>query len=235
MAILYNDGRFADARELVAKALKTTRYASFIDENAGLSPRFSVFDDLQVIAADLELRAGEPQRAVAVLEKAMHTRPSSSILPLALARALMAAGQRDRAAEVAHALIPRDEQQIDALLFLGALEEERGKMDEAARLLERARVLAPRSPQVADAVGDPERCSAAASTTPSPSWCAPSGCRRTIRTSWRIWPSCASSARSARRRFSSIVACWRSTPPSHSFTRWSSRVGQLESDRVGAR
>jgi tetratricopeptide (TPR) repeat protein len=138
--LLSGSGRYREAIDLLARAIGTLAG----DES----------DPLHDLLARVHERAGDASQALRVLETALKRRPQSEPLALSLGSAYLRAGQWERAVELMRGVLKRDPDSIVALNFLGYALADRGvELDEARRLLERARALRPSDGGVLDSLG----------------------------------------------------------------------------------
>jgi tetratricopeptide (TPR) repeat protein len=144
--LLRDNGRYREATEQVARAIAqiATAYT-----NAAAA------DPLEELLAEIHERAGEPAAGIRELEQALQKRPHSAPLALALGAAYQRAGQWQKALElVEKGVLAHDPESAPALNFVGYLMAEHDlKLDEAKKLLERARALKPSSGEIADSLG----------------------------------------------------------------------------------
>ena len=138
--LLSGSGRYREAIDLLARAIGVL---------AG-----DEADPLNDLLARVHERAGDAAQALRVLESALRRRPQSEALALSLGSAYLRAGRWERAIELLRGVLKRDPDSVVALNFVGYALADRGvELDEARKLLERARALRPSDGGVLDSLG----------------------------------------------------------------------------------
>lgn len=100
------------------------------------------------LAAALELRAGAPVQAEALLSKALQLAPESAAIRRLLARSLLALGQLGKALSTLEPLLGKTGGDVQALQLAAQAQLLGGDAAAASALFERARALRPADPQL---------------------------------------------------------------------------------------
>lgn len=130
-----------------------------LEEQYSFRPDSLVFGRL----ADLHRKAGNPERALEILEEGLRRHPRYLSAHIVRARCLHALDRVDEAREAFEDVLRIDGQNLVALRSLAEIARERGEAEEARRRLEAMLQVDPRNEEARDALQELEETVAAAS------------------------------------------------------------------------
>src|SRR5438874_13302072 len=129
----------------------TTQAMNELEQAVKIAPKYV---DAIVLLAQVRLRAGDPQSAIAPLDAALRLRPDVIQVRMLLADAYLAVGRSEEAASLIREHIKQTPQDSQSFLFLGMILKKQKKDDESREAFEKALELNPQNVFAIDQLTD---------------------------------------------------------------------------------